>query len=106
MKDEYNDIYNEFGYRFDYSKKHLGKSKELSIDEIRKIDDSKSNNNDIPIFIRCKQCDTYMEFKPGPENLLDGCWVCPICNSKVKEITPYTKLESENSAFLDSWDVD
>ena len=105
MKDEYEEIYGQYegsGFLFAYAGGKIGRSVSLPKGEVDKIDARKRNKDDVPLFVRCSTCGEYMDFSPGPENLMDGTWVCPTCKATVKESAPYRKLSKENDRFLTS----
>jgi hypothetical protein len=102
-KDEYDDVYKQHagsGFEFVYYKRHLGKSKMVFREAIASIDAIKRNEDDIPLFVRCRECDTYMDFTPGHTGVLDGRWICPSCGARVRERTAYSQLDRENTAYL------
>ncbi len=103
-KNEYDEIYEpdkSYGFEFNYSKKHLGKSKSMSKNDISKIDSSKHNNDDeFPLFVKCKGCNIHMDFMKGPLGVVDSWWICPLCGARVKESTVYRTLEKENEEWL------
>ena len=103
--DEYQEIYERFdgsGFEFVYNPKnrYLGASRSIYKDSVKLIDPICRNNDDIPLFVNCKDCNEYMEFQEGPKDELDGWWVCPQCDSRLKEITVYNRLERENAKFI------
>lgn len=102
--EEYEEIYKQYegsGFKFDYSKKRLGKSKQIFRDEVSAIDPSKRNNDGMPLFVECRACGTYMDFKEGPKKLIFDSWrECPVCGVKIKEETLYNRLERENADWL------
>lgn len=67
----YEDIYDGAGFYFDYNRQ-LSHSKDIFASEIAKIDPSKRNKDDIPLFVNCKACDTFMDFIPGNDGPLTG----------------------------------
>lgn len=105
--DEYSDIYEQYensGFEFRYNKR-LGDSTPILKDYIDKIDPSKRNHDDVPLFVKCARCgDNYMDFIDGATGELDGKWVCHICGASVKERTVYDKLERENEAWEKEYD--
>ena len=90
----------KFGFLFNYSSSRLGKSQPLGEDDISSFDSAKHNSDDAPLFVRCKKCGVLMDFAPGPNDELDGKWICPECKTKVRERTAYSELSRENDAFL------
>lgn len=78
----YEDIYDGAGFYFDYNRQL-------------------SHSKDIPLFVNCKACDTFMDFIPGNDGPLTGKWKCPICGKSVRESTVYEKLNRENDHFED-----
>lgn len=109
-KDEYDDIYNQSGsagFGFSYGSRKVGKSFDLSPEEMSSIDASKTNGDaDYPLVMMCRSCCVYMDFTPGPTGLGDGKWRCPICNVGVREQTAYSQLERENDQFANAWELD
>lgn len=100
--DEHDKIYSQYensGFKFNYNKRHLGKSTLIFQDEISNIDKSK-HNLDL-MFVNCQQCGAYMNFEAGL-NALEGWWGCPTCGIRVKERTAYTRLDRENSNSITS----
>jgi hypothetical protein len=110
MNNEYEEIYKQYdgsGFKFNYNKRRIGKSKTIFREEISKIDSSKFNAEGIPLFVNCKACETYMDFKEGPEKMVFDSWrVCPVCGVRVKEETLYRQLDRENTDFGRSIDYD
>lgn len=103
--DEYEEIYEQHkgsGFEFYYNpaSRYLSVSKEISKSEVDAIDLKCRNNDDIPLIVRCKRCNQYMQFQEGVKDELDGKWVCQACGAKVNEITIYNQLERENEKFL------
>lgn len=97
----------KFGFLFNYSCSRIGKSQPLGEDDLSSFDPQKHNNDDVPLFVRCKNCGVLMDFTPGPNDDLNGKWICPECKTKVRERTAYSELGRENDAFLsDLFDVD
>ncbi len=106
-KDEYYDIYEnleESGFEFSYKNQRLGRSKPIAKSAIDKLDPSKHNNDDIPLFVKCRHCEEYMDFEEGPNGMLDGKWTCPDCGSRVRERTAYSQLERENEEWENEYD--
>lgn len=89
----------EMGFVFGYDET-LGDSENVGISEIKKIDSKKRNHDETFLAVRCDRCDTYMDFRPGVKDDMDGYWECSICNAKVDEINIYQKLSEENEAYL------
>lgn len=103
-KDEYDDIYNQYegsGFEFNYYKR-ISKSKPIFKDAIDILDSSKSNHDEIPLFVNCKRCGTYMDYQIS--NSGTGWWKCPSCGARVKESTVYNQINRENDAYLDEMD--
>ena len=100
LRDEYEEIYEErpkFGYLF-YSKNgSLSKPYDLDEFDILEMEEGKGNSQNI--FIRCDPCGTCMDFIES-EVIMKGIWKCPICGRKVREATPYNKLEQMNEKFI------
>lgn len=92
------------GFVFEYNKKRIGKSKMILQNKIRGIDSSK-HNSDL-MFVNCKPCEVYMDFKTGTADMLDGSWVCPVCGSRVRERTAYNQLNKENTEFVNDMNDD
>ena len=92
-------ISSKFGFIFNYNKR-LSKSKVILNSDILNIGLEKRNNDEVPLFVNCKHCDELMDFHIGPKDCLDGKWVCPICQSSVKEITIYKQLDKENEEYV------
>lgn len=88
--DEYKKLYYEFyGFEFLYHKNRLSKSRPMSADEVMDISERCRNTDTTPIFVKCRDCDEYMEF--------DGKWYsCKNCGSRIKERTVYSKLDQES----------
>ncbi len=97
--DEIYDKYKGSGFEFTYKNKKLSGSKTIFKKDVIKIDQSKRNNDEIPMFIKCENCNNYMDFKVGKNDNLDGKWVCPSCSSEVKERSVYVKLNNENGNY-------
>ena len=97
---------NGFGFIFNYNKR-LSKSKVIPKNDVLEINPDKRNTDEIPLFVNCKPCNELMDFEIGPEDCLDGKWVCPICRSTVKEQTVYKQLDRENEeSIYDNQDLD
>lgn len=107
-KDEYSDIYGQSvnnGFGFSYGSRKIGKSFDISKDELSTIDPSKTNGDaEFPLVMQCRKCGVYMDFTPGEYGT--GKWRCPICNVGVKEQTAYGQLQRENDAFASAWGLD
>lgn len=101
--DEIYDRYSKTGFKFNYSKKRIGKSKTIFEEEMSAIENGKRNEDDIPLFVYCKACNTYMDFIAGIE-MLGGKWTCPSCGSSVREKTIYNQLSRENSDDTESFE--
>ena len=101
--DEYEETDNQqtdFGFEFNYGSGHLGNSKSMSSEDMSKLEASKRNKHDVPLFVKCRSCGTYMDFQEGSGTMLDGWYICPSCKTRVKEITLYNKLDKENNEWL------
>lgn len=97
-KDEYQEIYEQYsnaGFAFEYSKKHLGKSKVVMNEELNSIGAAKCNDD--LLIVHCKQCGVYM-------NYISGWYQCPKCKARVRENTLYHQLMRENTEYLDEMD--
>ena len=96
---DYDSVYSNdpVGFVFSCNKGNLGQPVALSKKEISAIPASAGNSDSI--YIRCKNCDTYMTFITGPADMLDGKWVCPTCGRSVREETPYNRLDKINREF-------
>ncbi len=80
--DEYRDIYGQYegsGFIFGYSKGHLSRSKTVLKEDVDRIDPSKRSSDDTPLFVLCRPCESFMDFKAGSKRILDGYWQCPHC---------------------------
>lgn len=88
------------GFMFTYGNAKLSKSKPISEDECNLILKNKRNTDDIPLYVKCKHCHQFMNFVIGPNNCLDGKWICSNCNIKVREKTIYSQLERENEKYI------
>lgn len=102
IDDEFEEVFGRFkdsGFEFDYNNRKLGKSRPIFKDQIDKLESTKHNNDNIPLFINCKACGTYMDFEEGPTDNLDGWYTCPVCGKRVKELTVYSQLNRENNAY-------
>lgn len=109
VNDEYDDIYSQHdgsGFVFTYGKRHLSKSKVIFKDDVDRINPAKRNADETPLFVECRACKELMDFKPGFHGFLDGWWVCPSCDVRVKERTIYIQLDRENNSYLESFDSD
>ena len=102
VKDEYKDIFDKYeksGFVFNYNKR-IGRSKPIFEDEINGIDFSKRNDTEIPLFVNCKKCNSFMDYQPGESGIFDSWWKCPICGTKVRESTVFNQIDRENEEFL------
>lgn len=105
--DEYREIYGQIddsGFVFEYRNQRLGRSNPIFRDDIDRLDSSKHNNDEVPLFVKCHHCNEYMDFETGPNGILDGRWICPICGSRVRERTAYNQLERENEEWENEYD--
>lgn len=103
---EYEKLYEQYkhsGFEFGYSTR-IGKSKIIFEENIKSIPSSKRNHDDIPLFVKCNQCDEYMDFQQGKTDVLDGRWICPVCGNNVRERTVYNQIEREN--FNDNYEYE
>ena len=103
--DEYQEIYEQYdgsGFEFTFNpdNRYLGASRSIFKDSIKLINPICRNNDDVPLFVRCKKCNQYIEFQEGLKDELDGWWICPTCNARLKEITVYNRLERENAKMI------
>ena len=109
-RDEYNDIFDPAqvtGFEFTYGSRHLGKSKPISQSEMGRIEPTKcGNQDDVPLYVRCRKCGAYMDFTNGPTGMMDGKWICPTCGVGVRERSVFNQLERENEEFLNDMDSD
>ena len=104
--DKYEDIYSQYiGFMFERSASgKLVNLEYLSAAEVSDI--SIGFGNEDNIYICCKPCGTFMNFRYGPKEFMDGKWVCPECGCSVREVTPYKILDKMNLAFQNSIDTD
>jgi len=101
LEELYEMIYEQnFGFEFEYGSR-LGKSKPMSKDQTEEIPESKRNNDSVPLFVKCKSCDEYMDFA-------NYIWKCPVCGKSVQEMTVYKQLDKENAEddYEENWEVD
>ncbi len=92
--------YQESGFKFVYSKRHLSKSKMIFKKELDEIDAAKKNDDLMVVW--CKNCKTYMDHGRGA-TIFDGFYRCPVCGAKVRESTTYRQLEKENTIFAEKY---
>lgn len=92
------------GFVFEYNGKRIGKSKMILQSKLKKINSSKQNSD--LMFINCKSCGVYMDFKAGSTGVLDGSWICPVCGARVRERTAYNQLNRENTDFTNDMNSD
>ncbi len=107
--DGYQETYEQYegsGFVFGYNRGRLSKSQVIFEEDIERIQPRKRNNDDTPIFVKCRTCESYMDFRAGPMNQLEGYWQCPDCGVKVREETVYNKLDRENVEFMKRFDED
>lgn len=91
--DEFEKLYNEiFGFEFSYGSGHLSKSKPVSWYRVKLTPLEKNNGGDVPMFVRCRKCGEYMNFK-------EGWYECEKDKVRVKEKTLYSQLGRENQEF-------
>lgn len=110
-KDEYNKIYEQngdFGFEFRYKNGSLGKVKNIYPNQIRKIETSKHNEDEVIMVVKCGECNIYMDFIHSIRGPLTGKWICPNCGTHVRESTVYNKLDKMNESFqlIDDNDYD
>ena len=106
--DEYNDIYmNEpLGFVFPCGSS-LCKPYSITAKDMMNL--PVTGDNEDLMYIYCKRCDKYMNYRYGNGELLSGKWVCPKCGRTVREETAYSKLDAinrkfENDLFSDDYD--
>ena len=101
---EYEEIYDysNYGFLFYYNKR-ISKSIPISKEDMRKISIGKGNGD--KIFVVCKPCDIFMDFKSGPGDL-EGQTHCPCCGARMRECTAYTQLDRENEEFMNNIESD
>ena len=107
-RDEYSDILTQddaAGFEFTYGNRHLGRSKPISKNEMSKLGPTKcGNEDDVPLFVRCRSCGAYMDFTRGSEGESNGKWICPECGTGVRERSVFRQLERENEEYLQKLD--
>lgn len=100
--DEYNNIFGS-GFEFTYNNRKLSKSRLKPKSEMDELlpggPDLYPEDSDVPVLIVCKQCGMYMIYQ-------DGKWLCPGCETKVRESTVYLHLDRENEEFLNTYLAD
>lgn len=87
-KNEYDEIYlqdSNTGMEYTYKHHRLGGEKFIPSEELSKIGAFKCNED--RVFIRCGECDIYMNFAHRPVEVGNGKWFCPKCGTFVKETT-------------------
>ena len=90
----------EMGFWFNYKNRHVSASKVINSVELRRYDLTKAcTEDDVPLFVRCDKCDTFMDFISGHSHLLNGYWKCPVCGCRTHQRTVYRRLDDEN--FMD-----
>lgn len=75
----------DFGFKFNYSNHHIGKSEPLNENDIFVLGEESSNNQNM--YVECKQCGILMDYISGSDGF--GYWKCPICRTRVRETTVY-----------------
>ena len=87
--DEYDYLYQEnYGFEFTFYGTRVGRSKPLSWYRVKLIPDGKGNGDDVPLFVKCKKCGSYMNFSVG-------WYQCESCGKRIKERTLFTQLDRE-----------
>ena len=105
--DEYNDVYmNEpLGFVFPCGSS-LGQPRSITAKDM--MDIPVTGDNEDLMYIYCKRCNEYMNYRYGGDEPLSGKWVCPKCGRTVREETVYRKLDAINRRFesdlLDDYD--
>ncbi len=101
-------IIDDLGFCFDYDKdKHkISKSISVSGDALRRLSEAYPiGGNYQNIYIYCTKCKKFMLFWIEKDKKT-GYWICPNCETKVRESTPYHQLERENKKFLKDGQLD
>ena len=88
------------GFEFTYSKRHIGTSEYFPIEAMETLPDTKHNEDEYPLYVRCGTCGAYMDFSKGTKGIQSGKWTCRTCGITVRESTAYRQLDRENFAFL------
>ena len=89
--------FEHYGYLFNYKNHKIQKSKPLNRAQMNIIGDDGSNS--CGMFVKCDNCNSFMIFE------LDH-YECPICKTKVREMTAFNQLERENNQFMNSFEID
>ena len=82
----------------------MSKSRNIGWYRYKHIQDyagGETNNDDVPMFVKCRVCNKYMSFSAG-------YWYCKKCGARVREKTIYNQLDRENREFGydEHWDCD
>ena len=103
-RDEYNDIFTQddaAGFEFTCGSRHLGRSRPISKNEMSKFEPTKrGNEEDVPLFVKCRDCGAYMDYMKRSMGDLSGKWICPECGTGVRERSVFRQLERENEKYL------
>lgn len=85
---------NRYGFEFEYRARRIaGASKVLCKEDMDKIDPAKSSPS--AIYVRCGNCGEYMDFASGPEDALNGKWICRTCRVYVRETKIWRQINRE-----------
>ena len=85
------------GFIFSDNNGALSDSVPISKKELRTIPSMFGNED--KLFVRCKNCSSFMNYTTGKRGNFSGQWKCPHCGKVVPEMAAYNKLDEENTEF-------
>ena len=81
-----------YGLWFGYKNHKLSNSRLMEQDEMKWIDPSCCNSDNMYVF--CRECEAYMLYN-------NGHYICKSCGVKLRESTALRKLEKENDIWME-----
>ena len=83
-----------FGFELVYRNGKIGRSRPLD-HEPQGIDICGPNR----VYVKCGNCGVYMKYS-------ETDWICPMCGTKVRQMTPYHQIERENREWEKKFESD
>lgn len=85
-----------YGFRYDYNNGALSDSIVTDEDTMNAIPGDRHSVGDVPIVVRCMECDEYMVLNDKEAgNPLVGEFVCPTCGRSISQYDVFTKMSEE-----------
>ena len=85
-----------YGFMYEFNGETVGDS--IATDEvaIKAIPTDRHSVGDVPIVVRCLECNEYMILKDKePGNAMVGEFVCPTCGRSISQYDIFTKMGEE-----------